>query len=514
MGDSPTPSSARFLTNILWSWAGVAANLALGVLLSPYMLRLLGAEAYGIWALVFSLVEYFWVIDAGMRSAVVYFLARDRALAQADSMRATLSSALAVYTAVALLASLLTLALAHFSADWFHINPALTADYTLLTLLTGLSWALGCLALPWRAALEAFELFPVVNRIWIASLLLRVAGSFAVLALGYRLPALGAVSFATQLFVAIASVLAFHRAEPALTLSPALLSRARLTEMARYGAHTLLSTLSQLGLRQGPPVLIGLFYPTAYVGYFALPSRLMEYIVDAVSRVGVIANPNTAALAARGDTSTIARQGIWLNRYCFCLFAPFALFLLTFGDGLIAAWMPAFAPFSTPLLLPLVLGTAFAVAGQYVSASLLFGLAQHRIWARLLLLETALLLPTAFWVLPRHGLVGLAWTATVLMIAIRGLAVPWFLTHHLNFSFPRFIVEIYARPLAVALPLGVAAYALRQTTGWGQSLFEVALAGLLIAASFSLAALVFCIDPSHRSLLLQRLQLDRFLPKP
>lgn len=118
MGDSPTPSSARFLTNILWSWAGVAANLALGVLLSPYMLRLLGAEAYGIWALVFSLVEYFWVIDAGMRSAVVYFLARDRALAQTDSMRATLSSALAVYTAVALLASLLTLALAHFSAAW------------------------------------------------------------------------------------------------------------------------------------------------------------------------------------------------------------------------------------------------------------------------------------------------------------------------------------------------------------------------------------------------------------
>ena len=499
-------SAEHFLTNVLWSWTGVAANLALGVLLSPYLIRKLGNEAYGLWALVFSLVEYFWVLDAGLRSAVVNFVARDLELDARESIRATMTTALAVYSGVAVLALAGTAGLAVWSPGWFQISPALENSFRTLVLLVGSAWALSCMALPWRAALEAHQLFPVVNRIWIASQLFRVAGSFAVLAAGYGLVALGWVSFVCQILVALASVAAFHRAEPSLTVSRALATRGRLGEMARYGAHTLLSTVAQMGTKQSQPVLIGAQMPAAFIGYFAIPSKLMEYLVDAISRVGIIANPNAAALAARGEFNTIARQGILLNRYCFALFAPVSIFLLVFGEGLLRAWVPTFVPYSAPLLLPLVLGTAWAVAGQYVSASLLFGLAKHAAWAWLSLSEALVLLPGLAWALPRYGLVGAAWVSAIAMVLFRGLAVPWYLCRALRFSPSRFLVSIYTRPLLTALPVWAAAQAWHTATGWGAGLLELLTAAAAISAVYLGAAFFTTLEPAHQRMLWSRIR--------
>ena len=72
----PLPQSrgTRFVVNVIWNWAAVAISLVTGFLLSPYLIRKLGPEGYGIWALSFSLVEYYWLLDLGFRSATVAVL--------------------------------------------------------------------------------------------------------------------------------------------------------------------------------------------------------------------------------------------------------------------------------------------------------------------------------------------------------------------------------------------------------------------------------------------------------
>jgi len=470
------------------------------------MVRKLGNEAYGVWALVFSLVEYFWVLDAGLRSAVVNFVARDLELDDRESIRATMTTAFLVYGGVCLAALAVTALVAMWAPSRFQIGMELTHSFQLLVLLIGTAWALSCLALPWRAALEAYQQFPVVNRIWIGSQMFRVAGSFSVLAAGFGLVALGVVSCAGQLLVAAVSVAAFRRRYPAVTISRELVTGERLRQMARYGRHTLLSSVAQIGIRQSPPVLIGAQMPTAFVGYFSIPSKLMEYLVDAIARVGIIANPNAAALAARGEFDTIARQGILLNRYCFALFMPAAVYLLVFGERLLGVWVPPFVSNSAPLLLPLVLGTAWAIAGQYVSSSLLFGLAKHAAWAWLCVGEAAVLLPGLIWVLPLHGLVGAAWVSMAAMILFRGLAAPWFLCKALSFPFFQFLFSIYTRPLLTAVPVWAATRAWSEATGWGRNWLELGLAAAAVGAVYVGAALFTTIEPAHREMLWSRVR--------
>src|SRR5450756_1882847 len=80
--DSPPPEgqrATRFFVGVLWNWVGVALNIAIGFLISPIIARKLGSERYGIWVLVFSLVEYLWFFDLGFNTAVTQFVAKYRA---------------------------------------------------------------------------------------------------------------------------------------------------------------------------------------------------------------------------------------------------------------------------------------------------------------------------------------------------------------------------------------------------------------------------------------------------
>ncbi len=67
------------MRNVLWSWLGVAVTIASGIFLSPYLIRKLGDEGYGVWVLVFGLIENYWLFDLGFRSATVKYSAHYRA---------------------------------------------------------------------------------------------------------------------------------------------------------------------------------------------------------------------------------------------------------------------------------------------------------------------------------------------------------------------------------------------------------------------------------------------------
>ena len=64
----------QYILNILWSWLGAAALILNGMLVAPYLIRHLGVDTYGIWALGLALVEYFWMIDLGVRPELLPIL--------------------------------------------------------------------------------------------------------------------------------------------------------------------------------------------------------------------------------------------------------------------------------------------------------------------------------------------------------------------------------------------------------------------------------------------------------
>src|ERR1700692_4142757 len=99
----PQGRSERFVRSVIWNWAGVGISLIAGFLLSPYLFRKLGPEGYGIWALSFSLIEYYWLLDLGVRSATAKFVAHYWATDEPTQVSEIMSTAVCYSSVVAAL---------------------------------------------------------------------------------------------------------------------------------------------------------------------------------------------------------------------------------------------------------------------------------------------------------------------------------------------------------------------------------------------------------------------------
>jgi O-antigen/teichoic acid export membrane protein len=272
--------------------------------------------------------------------------------------------------------------------------------------------------------------------------------------------------------------------------------------LAGYGEHAFLAYVATMLLNQGPPMLVGHFWSEAYVGYYTLPSRLLQNVVDMITRIGNVTMPNTAELAGLGRDRQIVLLGTYLNRYCLALFAPLSVFLVIYGPQLVEKWIgPEFASHAAPLLLPFVIMTTLAIAGQFNSSQILYGLAKHDTYARTLLVEALLSLGIMALIVPKYGILGAAWVAGVFGVLNRGLVTPYLLSRVLNFNFLRYLRDIYLVPLALLIPEFAYAYWLKAKWIPGRSWFDLIAAIPLMAGPYYLACYFAIIDKEHRSLL-------------
>src|SRR4030081_894848 len=132
------PRNPSFVVNDMWSWAGTAINIFVGLFLSRFIVRSLGEERYGGWALRRSMIDYLLFFDLGFNAAVTNFLARFRARNETENINAVINTALFYFTGVS--AILVTLAvLVSRNVDWLFpkILPQSRHDLSTLILITG-----------------------------------------------------------------------------------------------------------------------------------------------------------------------------------------------------------------------------------------------------------------------------------------------------------------------------------------------------------------------------------------
>jgi O-antigen/teichoic acid export membrane protein len=499
--EEPTRRSERFFHSVLWSWFGVAVSIFTGVLLSPYIIRKLGDEGYGVWVIIFAVADSFGMMDLGFRSATAKYTAHYRATGELDKLNETLNTAVFFSSAVLLFTICATIFFAGYITRFEHIKPEYAKTFTTLLIMVGLGCASGAVFNLFTACLEGFQRFDISSKIWIVQIAIRAIGITAVLATRHGLLAMGAVMMIALASTYTQTVLAVRKVFPQLKFSRSYLSFGMFRQMFSYGIHTFGAGVAAQILNQSAPVLISHFLPTAFAGYYSQPVRLLQYSVDMVGRVGFVSGSHSAELAAKKDYEAVAQMGIYINRYCFMLFAPFTIALVVYGQELFRLWInPDFALMSAPLLPVVAVGTTLGVAAQFNSSSILYGLGKHQGYAYLLMVEAALCLGGLYWAIPRYGIMGAAWVTSGLIALTRGLITSWLMCRAVHFNVWTYLRGIYVPPLLAAAPVVPMAFWVKQHwllgNNWGQL---IAGSAFLALVYFTLAHFI-CLEKEHRAL--------------
>src|SRR5262249_45453822 len=147
----------------------------------------LGDEGFGVWTLVFSLIEYYWLLDLGFRSATLKYSAHYRATDEPEKINEIVSTGLLYYSFLALALLLLTVFSSHSIGHLFQMSDTYRAIFPTLIIIIGTSWSLGTVFNVFNACLEGFQRFDISNRIWIVTTGVRAIGCVVLLAMGYGL---------------------------------------------------------------------------------------------------------------------------------------------------------------------------------------------------------------------------------------------------------------------------------------------------------------------------------------
>ena len=494
--------AGRYIVNVIWSSASVGVGLLIAVFMTPITLGYLGETKYGEWTIALSLVEYYWLIDLGFRSATVKFSAEFNAQGDHDKLSELLSTGVLYSTMTAVFVILISIVFAGPAAAAEHL------EHPGLLRIVGVSWGIGMIFNIFSGCLEGLQRFDLLGRIWMVTSLARSAAILVVLKLGYGLMAMGWVLFGSQMAVYLWTWLVFRQVVPGTRVSVFAGTAKMLKHLARYGLNMLTAQVATRILSMSVPLVIGAMLTPRYVTYWAIPVKMMDYAFDAIGRIGMVTTPASAEFAARGERERLHELGVYTNRYCMALFAPYAAFLLVYGQHVYVLWthkpnVVANGGFLIPILL---LGYC-AVAGQFNSASILHGLGRHQTYVRFMLGESLLVVAGLFVILPRYGLAGAAWLLATLMALDRGVLVAVFLCRELKINPLVYMAQIYIRPVALGALMTLVLWLLRSSWLPGDTWLQVGAALGIAGSLYAGLAAGLVLTPKHREHLLRTITL-------
>lgn len=495
--------ASRFVSNVMWGLLGVGVNLFIGLFLTPLIVRGLGIEQYGVWVLLFSTADYLRIFDFGFRSAVVNACARLRTRGDWDGINQTLTTALAYFFAVGAGCWLLAVLFREPVVSAFRIADPLRPTASVLVSIIAATISLRLMLAPVTAALEAFERFDLINRAYITALVLRAAGSVAVLLLGYGLIQLAWVVLAAQIVETTANIIGLRRIAPVLRPSLHRVRADSLKGMFRYGRYSALMAAADLMSIHGAITVLGALRGPAEVAIFALPFRLLFYTAEVMSKVSGVTASRTAALDEAGDRARVWRLAVQTNRHCLAFYMPVGIFMLLYGTPVLRVLVSDEVASQSGGLIPIfLLMFVLAVAGQYNSGGVLIGQGKHSSYAYLILTEVALTATGLLLFAPAYGATAAAWVVSISFLVTRGVALAFVLCYRNGFPFGEYLGAIYGRGIAAAVIAAPLGYWLRTSVWPGSNWIELLLAGGAIGATYYGVAWVVVLRASERSAML------------
>ena len=495
---------ASFIRNVFWGWIGVAVNLVLAIFLSPIIIRKLGVEQYGVWVLLFSLLDYMRVLDFGFRAAVLNACARGRAREDWTAVNRAIVSALAYFLAIGSFCVGAAIALRGVLIGATEVSAALQPMAKTLVVIIAVTITIRLVLSPLTAALEAFQRFDLVNHAYIGSLLFRTTMSLTLLFLGFGLWEVALVVLVAQVGESLYAFVRVKQLVPQFHVSPRLIGRDTLVWLFRYGRYSAVISAANLVSINAPATALGYVRGAAEVGYFALPFRLLMYAAEGLAKVSDVTSSVTAALDEKGQKQQLWRLAVLTNRHCFALFMPLAIYLSVYGTPLLRLWVtPDVAEHSGGLLPVLALGFLFAISGQYNAGGVLIGQGRHAAYAYGAIVEAAGTIVCLWLFVPQYGVAGAAWVVTLALLVGRGAYLAFLLCRQNEFPLWQYLVAVYGRGLLAGAIVTPVAIALRQTVWPGHTWLELAFAGVAVSAVYFGLAFFVVLEEQHRQRVLR-----------
>ena len=440
------------IRNVVAGYAGTVAEALVFLLLTPFLVRKLGIDAYGLWAVGVALAEWVQFLDPGLREALMKYVSAHQARAEALLVRRTADTALYLYMAVA------AVGLSGLLVATFLVLPSVVEDpvrldeLRWLVLLLGLSSTISLPAGTAAAMLEGLGRFDLLNLIRGVHAGLRLFLTVAAVQLGLGLPGVAAAELIGRIVLHVMRWRAVVSIDRAIVPRP-VLHRELVRRLLDFGVWSWMRQAAELLVMRSYEPILSYFVGLDITGQFFAGRRLATVSAEAIVPLSSVLFPLSSELDAQGRARALRQTLLQTTKVAFLVALPVCLLLALGADAIQINWLGNRAPGAVPVLEAFSL-VFLVVAVVLPAESMLLGLGYARLLAWTNLLLGTLTLGVGVALIPVLGSVGLAYGALLGALVVHlGIHLP-VAAKRCGVPLPQLIRRGMLPPAAAAAPVG------------------------------------------------------------
>lgn len=420
-------SRGQLFKGVLSNWSYLVINALIAFLMTPFVVRHLGDSTYGIWALVIQLTGYMGIVDVGLRSALVRFVSRFKALGDNHSLNRLMNNTLTLYVLIVPGCFLFATAIVAVGLPHMHLPEGMMRTAQITVFLAAACISCDFLFATTHASLAGLSRWELINGIWILVVSLRALLILLFLYKGFGLVTLAIIQLLTTLTGYSAETVTVHKLLPTLRLRLQFPHLNEIRPILEHGWYSFLISVANRLNYQIDTVVIALFLPVSEVTYYVIGLRLVEYLRDLLNSTTMVVAPLISSFEAVGETHRVAKTLIRSTKYSLFIGLLGGVGLFVIGPDFVGLWMGSrFIGPSGQVLMVLAV-SVLASATQFASGQVLYGLSKHRLNVDWTIVESILNLGLSLALVRRYGIIGVAAGTAFASLIIRG----WFYPHSL-----------------------------------------------------------------------------------
>jgi hypothetical protein len=351
---------------VVLNYVVIFLNTVVGLLYTPYMLRMMGQSEYGLYSLVASVIAYLTVLDLGFGNAIVRYTAKFRAEKKTEEQYEMFGMFFLLYLVIGIIAFGIGLGL-YFNVDTLFGNTMTAVELGRARIMMLLLVANLAFTFPmsiWGSIIQAYEDFVFQKSLNIIRIILNTVVMICLLHFGYKAVAMVVVQTIFNVLTLVVNFIYCRR-----KLNIHIYFRFKhfhwgfLKEVAIYSFWIFLNAIMDRVYWSTGQFVLGAMVGTVAVAVFAIAIQLEGMYMQFSTAISSVFLPKvTAMVATNRSRKEISDLFIRTGRIQYIVLAYILSGFIIFGRQFIELWAGAgysdayiisllfFIPLTVPLI--------------------------------------------------------------------------------------------------------------------------------------------------------------------
>lgn len=489
---------------------GVARVVSIVIVffLTPFLIRTMGVELYGLWTVVMGLTNYYALADMGLRGAGTKYIAQYAAADDREALSRVIVTCLGVYSLLALI-PLVSAAL--LAAGFPYLFQPVLADVQgkidlptirAVILITGVVLSVRVVGQVFGAALVGQTRFDESSSLGMAHELTQAVLWVYVLRAGYGLLGVALVMLGMTLATQTVQAGLALRSLPDLSLSPSKFDRPMLHRLFSFSMFNLLVNGSHRLHTYAGSLVVAMFAGALPVASYSIAESLMRHAQAFTKTITNVVLPVASRFQSQQRRDDLQQLLVMAPRALLSLTVLIAIVVAAWGDDLIRLWLgkPDLAVQTYPVLVLLSAAGVFSLTAQGF-ISMMLGMGNVRTMSLLAVFDALVMLAVGTPLAWFYGATGMAAGVLATHLLCSGVLIPHFTAKSVKCSYGWLLAQTLPLPVLANLPSAGLAW-LIATYSPTKNLPLLVLQALSVALISGACSFFICLSPRMRTTVL------------